>query len=971
MSYNNSTTTLLALALLLLAQWASVSGSGRPCKEEERRALLHIKAELLQIKPSLSFPEWEGEECCGWERVACDPVTEHVTKLDLGDLFTDNIFDWERQFLLNATMFLPLRQLTSLSLSGLHISGCKAGAGFDSWPSLRMPKILDLSSNYLNKSIISSLAKVSSLRTLDLEDNINFFEENVSVKEFSALKLEVVNLRSCGFSGSLPYLGDWSSLKALSLASNSLFGNITLKGLCRLKNLEELDLSDNYFAGNLPPCMGNLSSLKLVDLSDNQFRVKFPILTFERVVSLRYLSLSNNQLEGNLSISSFSNNSYLEVLGLSTNTLNFQVQVVSLPFQLQDLELANCILNVEPIFLYSQHKLRVLDLSNTRSKGLVPALWLLENNTNLIQLDLHKNFFTGPLQLPLLTHESLSILDISDNNLSGELPVDISTELPHLHSLNISKNCFQGPVRFISMKYMIFLDLSINNLTDDIQNTFSANLTNFPDFLDLSNNNFYGSLNNPTNLLTKATTLLLNDNNLSGELPLSICNTSMYSTDILDISNNELSGILPDCIVKVDFWVLKLSGNHLEGPLPSEIGSMKTLWLLDLSNNKLSGSIPPCTNSSDSAFELVDLSRNNLSGDFPITWLNISTIQAINIGKNNLSGKLPSWIDKQSNLNVLQARENMFEGHIPEQICQFKYLRILDLSHNNLSGQIPPCIIHMGLENSIFNFAGSLAYSDTSVGELNFNDTHLPFNKSIILWANGLGIHLLEHVENFGLELTSKGKSDFYGYKLLLECLLDLSSNELVGSIPKEIGQMSWLITLNLSNNYLTGAIPNSISKLRQLLSLDLSHNSLTGQIPRELTKLTSLEAFSVAYNNLSGPTLDAKAQFATFDNRSYEGNPNLCGPPLSKSCFSYPDTKLPSPDETGYDRGDGSIDFLILFGSFALFFVVSFWGFMAVLFFKKNWRYALFNLVDEHGNLIYLWVFLFVRKIRIPRRHD
>ncbi|KAJ4745494.1 receptor like protein 56 [Rhynchospora pubera] len=182
---------------------------------------------------------------------------------------------------------------------------------------------------------------------------------------------------------------------------------------------------------------------------------------------------------------------------------------------------------------------------------------------------------------------------------------------------------------------------------------------------------------------------------------------------------------------------------------------------------------------------------------------------------------------------------------------------------------------------------------------------------------------------------------------------------------------MSWLITLNLSNNYLTGVIPNSISKLSQLLSLDLSHNSLTGQIPRKLIKLTSLEAFSVAYNNLSGPTLDMKAQFGTFDNRSYEGNPNLCGPPLSKSCFSYPNRKWPSTNEMDNDQRDKSIDFLILFSSFALFFVVSFWCFMAALYFKRNWRYAMFTMVDDYGDMIYVRILLFVRKIRVAQRDN
>ncbi|KAK2984174.1 hypothetical protein RJ640_000190, partial [Escallonia rubra] len=99
---------------------------------------------------------------------------------------------------------------------------------------------------------------------------------------------------------------------------------------------------------------------------------------------------------------------------------------------------------------------------------------------------------------------------------------------------------------------------------------------------------------------------------------------------------------------------------------------------------------------------------------------------------------------------------------------------------------------------------------------------------------------------------------------------------------------------LNLSHNHLTGPIPESFSNLKQIESLDLCHNSLSGQIPPKLVELNYLSVFTVAYNNLSGRTPDRKAQFATFDEHSYEGNSLLCGVPLERRCINNEDMSPP-----------------------------------------------------------------------------
>ena len=82
---------------------------------------------------------------------------------------------------------------------------------------------------------------------------------------------------------------------------------------------------------------------------------------------------------------------------------------------------------------------------------------------------------------------------------------------------------------------------------------------------------------------------------------------------------------------------------------------------------------------------------------------------------------------------------------------------------------------------------------------------------------------------------------------------LDLSYNELTGSIPLEIGNLANLERLYLNNNQLSGEIPPEIGDLTNLERLYLNYNQLIGSIPPEIGNLTNLTSLYLHSNQLTG----------------------------------------------------------------------------------------------------------------------
>jgi hypothetical protein len=105
---------------------------------------------------------------------------------------------------------------------------------------------------------------------------------------------------------------------------------------------------------------------------------------------------------------------------------------------------------------------------------------------------------------------------------------------------------------------------------------------------------------------------------------------------------------------------------------------------------------------------------------------------------------------------------------------------------------------------------------------------------------------------------------------------LDLSVNDLSGTIPEDISSLLTFVTsLDLSSNAFSGEIPGSLANCTYLNSLKLNKNQLTGQIPLRLGTLARLKSFDVSDNLLTGQIPNFTIGHVTVN---YANNQGLCG---------------------------------------------------------------------------------------------
>nr|GEX06561.1 hypothetical protein [Tanacetum cinerariifolium] len=665
-----------------------------------------------------------------------------------------------------------------------------------------------------------------------------------------------------------------------------MLGGDVNPSLVSLKQLKYLDLSSNSFNEiQIPSFIGSLGNLRYLNLSMSQFQGGVPYelgnLSMLVVLDLRFdFWLSNNHVKD---LHWLSNLQYLEYLDMSSYDLNSAsdhwLQVINTLPSLVELHLTSCNLSQIP-----QH------LSST-------------NLTSLTNLDLSFNIFNSSMPRWIFSLSRLVYLDLTRCLLHGPDPDRVSGfhNLTNLKVLHVAENDFMNSISVLrglsSLTSLEVLDVNTCNISAPILSDLSK-MTSLVS-IDLSQNQILETLPNSFHNLCNLTFIDLRDMFYSG-------NVSDFLNNLCECKSPKISGTIPDSLGRLSsLEELRLNVNLLSDCWLN----WPNLLVISFQNNNFSGEIPQSVTELPS-LESFNIRNNNLSGDIPASLLNLKSLQILELSENDFSGRIPMLIGREeTQLKLLSLRSNRLDGEIPVELCRLTSIQILDLAHNNLSGTLPTCF---------YNFSSMFERRELRPFVL----YDVPFQVKVLGSAS----------------LVAKGKELKYTSILYLVTTLDLSSNKLYGSIPKEIMGLLGLRWMNLSGNHLTGKIPEEIGTMTLLESLDLSANEIDGKIPLSISRLSLLTSLNLSFNKLTGQ-IPTGTQLQTFNESSFMGN-MLCGPPLSKLCKN----KGISPDANtggGKDQNDDESD-VVNWGlviSVVLGYIISFWAMIVPLIASKEWR--------------------------------
>jgi Leucine-rich repeat (LRR) protein len=406
------------------------------------------------------------------------------------------------------------------------------------------------------------------------------------------------------------------------------------------------------------------------------------------------------------------------------------------------------------------------------------------------------------------------------------------------------------------------------------------------------------------------TALDLNSNNLNGNIPIEIGDLSNLTA--LNLSNNSLNGNLPGEIGNIaPLITLNISSNpNLTGPLPANLTSLGALTTFDFSNTNLcepqdaafqtwvsglsgTGTGIPCfqgcalqTSVSDAECNALLSLYNATAGDSwtdntnwiysddICTWHGVTcgsgNVAELTLNDNNLVGSIPTAIGNLSSLMQLNLSTNSLSGALPEEIAIGTLTSLSIAANPGLNGALPASMTTMAAltnldfsgtnlcepQDAVFQtWLGGVAVKASGIDCLFdcTSQTSVPQSECealVSLYMSTNGDTWLNNSEWFSTDVCA-----WYG----LSCAgghvdqIDLTFNNLTGTIPVEIGDFPNLVSLYLGGSPITGTLPDELENLTSLTELCILETDINGALPSTLGNLSNLELLWMLGNQIEG----------------------------------------------------------------------------------------------------------------------
>lgn len=442
----------------------------------------------------------------------------------------------------------------------------------------------------------------------------------------------------------------------------------------------------------------------------------------------------------------------------------------------------------------------------------------------------------------------------------------------------------------------------------------------------------------------------LGNNNLRGPLPAELGN--LASLESLNLAVNRLTGPIPPELGELsNLGWLHLGGNELTGAIPPELGSLASLEWLDLGGNALRGLIPrsflqlrqlrnasfgegvciPGTSAfvtwgQERSLHRINYPRPGVVSQTGLAYCNEADVGVLRGVYETTGGRgwfnragwhgqessvhpsdyaLEEWygvrVDSLGRVTGIDLANNGLRGRLPTVLSELGRLTVLKIGGNNLSGRLPQSLVHLRLRE--------FRYADTELC--------VPRARAFREWLSGIPFQegtgeqctvlsdrdILEafyeatsvrfewvRADNW---LTAAPLEDWHGVSVDADgrvTSLVINANNLSGSLPAELGQLSKLTTLDLAYNRMTGPVPPELGDLANLTVLRitgnnlakgmkrLANNDLSGPVPPELGELTSLRVLDLGGNDLTGTIPPELGELANLERLDLGGS-HLTGP--------------------------------------------------------------------------------------------